>query len=147
MNTIAAIVDAAGARNLPFVLSGGHAVITHGYARNTFDLDLVIEWGRVKLANRKDSGPAKIRLRFARETWDIILPSSDSEVCAELWDNPNVAAARDHRPSDTVVFGLFAKGAIPLQRLLKSLRARGALATGHGSKPSISVDVDPLHML
>jgi primosomal protein N' (replication factor Y) len=44
---------------------------------------------------------------------------------------------------------LFADSALPLQRLLASLRARGALATGSsgGNKVAISVDVDPLHML
>ena len=80
------------------------------------DLDLVLEWGRVKLANRKESGPARVRLRFAREVWDITLPNGASEVCVELWDTANVAAARDHRPSDTVVLGLFAKGAVQLER-------------------------------
>jgi primosomal protein N' (replication factor Y) len=44
---------------------------------------------------------------------------------------------------------LFADSAAPLQRLLASLRARGALASGagRGTRPAISVDVDPLHML
>jgi primosomal protein N' (replication factor Y) len=42
---------------------------------------------------------------------------------------------------------LFADSAVPLQRLLGSLRARGALAMGKGAKVAVSVDVDPLHML
>jgi len=42
---------------------------------------------------------------------------------------------------------LFSDSAAALQRLLASLRARGALATGRGNKVAVSVDVDPLHML
>ena len=42
MNAIASIAARAGEKNLPFLLAGGHAVITHGHARNTFDIDLVV---------------------------------------------------------------------------------------------------------
>ncbi len=42
MNPLGSIAVAAGARGLPFVLAGGHAVIAHGHPRNTFDIDLVI---------------------------------------------------------------------------------------------------------
>ena len=42
MNAIAGIAARAAEINLPFLLAGGHAVITHGHTRNTFDLDLVI---------------------------------------------------------------------------------------------------------
>jgi primosomal protein N' (replication factor Y) (superfamily II helicase) len=41
---------------------------------------------------------------------------------------------------------LFSDSALPLQRLLASLRARGALQSGRAGV-SLSVDVDPLHML
>jgi hypothetical protein len=36
------IAKLAEAQNLPFLLIGGHAVILHGFPRNTFDLDLLI---------------------------------------------------------------------------------------------------------
>jgi len=36
------IASRAAEKNLPFLLMGGHAVIAHGYHRNTFDLDLII---------------------------------------------------------------------------------------------------------
>jgi len=36
------IASQAGSRGLPFLLTGGHAVITHGFPRRTFDLDLII---------------------------------------------------------------------------------------------------------
>ena len=42
MNELANIASAAASRELPFLLSGGHAVISHGFARSTFDLDLII---------------------------------------------------------------------------------------------------------
>jgi primosomal protein N' (replication factor Y) len=42
---------------------------------------------------------------------------------------------------------LFASGAGPLQRLLGSLRGRGALASAAWGGVGVSVDVDPLHMM
>jgi hypothetical protein len=36
------IATRAAEENVPFLIIGGHAVVTHGYARNTFDLDIVI---------------------------------------------------------------------------------------------------------
>jgi hypothetical protein len=42
VNSLATIAGLASAGRLPFLLAGGHAVIAHGYPRNTFDLDLII---------------------------------------------------------------------------------------------------------
>ena len=42
VNTIEIITQRAAEANLAFLLAGGHAVIAHGYARTTFDLDLII---------------------------------------------------------------------------------------------------------
>ena len=42
MNPLGTITVRAAERGLPFVLAGGHAVIAHGYPRNTFDIDLII---------------------------------------------------------------------------------------------------------
>jgi primosomal protein N' (replication factor Y) len=42
---------------------------------------------------------------------------------------------------------LFSDSALPLQRLIGSLRARGALVNGRAGGVGVSVDVDPLHML
>jgi primosomal protein N' (replication factor Y) len=42
---------------------------------------------------------------------------------------------------------LFSDSALPLQRLLASLRARGALQSGRAGGVALTVDVDPLHML
>lgn len=41
MNTLAEIAARATEHGLPFLLAGGHAVIAHGHARTTFDIDLV----------------------------------------------------------------------------------------------------------
>lgn len=42
MNALETIAASARELDLEFLLAGGHAVIAHGYARNTFDLDLII---------------------------------------------------------------------------------------------------------
>jgi hypothetical protein len=42
VNDLRAIAAGAGEKSLPFLLAGGHAVIAHGHARTTFDLDLMI---------------------------------------------------------------------------------------------------------
>lgn len=41
MNQVVIIARAAQGYGIPFLLAGGHAVITHGFARSTFDLDLI----------------------------------------------------------------------------------------------------------
>jgi hypothetical protein len=78
------------------------------------DLDLTLEWGRVKIANRKEQGPARVRLRTQREIWELTLPTSDSEVCAELW--AALPAAGAQRPETPLTLGLFTKGRVTLQR-------------------------------
>ena len=40
--TLRRIIEAAEARNLPFLLIGGHALILIGFARNTVDIDLLV---------------------------------------------------------------------------------------------------------
>ncbi len=42
MNALEQISEAARGRNLPFLVSGGYAVIAHGHQRTTVDLDLII---------------------------------------------------------------------------------------------------------
>lgn len=42
MSALKAIAGRAAEKHLPFLLAGGHAVIVHGYPRNTFDLDLIV---------------------------------------------------------------------------------------------------------
>jgi len=46
------------------------------------DLDLTLDRGRVYLSSTKN-GPAKIRVRFADQAWDVTLPDEKSEVLLE----------------------------------------------------------------
>jgi hypothetical protein len=41
MNQLAIIAAAAQSYGIPFLLGGGHAVIAHGFAQSTFDVDLI----------------------------------------------------------------------------------------------------------
>ena len=42
MEQLAKIASEAAGHGIPFLVGGGHAVITHGFARSTFDLDLIV---------------------------------------------------------------------------------------------------------
>jgi hypothetical protein len=69
------------------------------------DLDFTLDRGRAVVANRKTpAGPARVRLRFLREVWELELPDDKSEVAVELWGLPQQGAAA------TTCLGLFAKG-------------------------------------
>jgi len=59
------------------------AVVLH--ANDKFDLDLTLQRGRIFLANRKTTGPARIRLRFEEEVWDLTLASRGDEVGVDLF--------------------------------------------------------------
>jgi len=58
------------------------AVVLH--VNPDFDLDFTLDHGRVVLSKRKKEGPARIRLRFTDEVWDLTLPDQATEVAAEL---------------------------------------------------------------
>jgi len=45
-----------------------------------FDADLTLDSGRIYLSTIRKTAPAKIRVRFAGETWDVTLPDDKSEV-------------------------------------------------------------------
>jgi hypothetical protein len=47
------------------------------------DLDFTLERGRVLLSNLKADGPARVRVRFLDEVWEITLPDATSEVAVE----------------------------------------------------------------
>jgi hypothetical protein len=84
--------------------------------REGTDLDLTLEWGRIKLANRKDRGPAHVRLRVQREVWDLTLNDKDSEACAELWATLPPPGAANKGRDVTLACGVFTKGLVTLQR-------------------------------
>lgn len=64
MSLILDIARLAKARGLPFLVIGGHAVILHGFPRNTFDLDLMV-------------------LREDREQWVEVLKELGHETISE----------------------------------------------------------------
>jgi hypothetical protein len=79
------------------------------------DLDVTLERGRIKLASRKESGPAHVRLRFLREVWDVTLPDATSEVCAELWTALLPADPGAKRKTLPLSLGIFIKGSAVLR--------------------------------
>ncbi len=64
MSLILDIARLAKVRGLPFLVIGGHAVILHGFPRNTFDLDLMV-------------------LRENREQWVEVLKELGQETISE----------------------------------------------------------------
>jgi hypothetical protein len=50
MPIYAPVFEALYAADVPFLVIGGHAVVLHGYQRNTFDLDLLIAEGSLPAA-------------------------------------------------------------------------------------------------
>ena len=45
MSLLTTITETANDAHLRFLIAGGHAVIAHGYARTTFDVDLIVPRG------------------------------------------------------------------------------------------------------
>jgi hypothetical protein len=58
------------------------AVVLH--PNKDVDLDFTLSRGRVYLANEKDSGPARVRIRIDREVWDLTLAAPESEAIVEV---------------------------------------------------------------
>jgi hypothetical protein len=59
------------------------AVVLH--QSEEFDLDLTLLRGRIYLRNHKRKGPAKVRLRFEKEVWDLTLQGQGAEVGVDLF--------------------------------------------------------------
>src|SRR5205807_1016622 len=53
-------------------------------ANTSADADLTLVRGRIVLASRKADGPARVRLRFLDEVWEIVLPDSSAKAAVEL---------------------------------------------------------------
>lgn len=75
------------------------------------DLDVTLERGRVRISNAKTNGPARIRLRFQGEIWDLTLPDRASECCAELRTSP----PRSPSERGASWLGMFTKGRVRLR--------------------------------
>jgi hypothetical protein len=55
------------------------------HANPSVDLDFTLDHGRVLLSNHKEEGPARIRIRFRDEIWDLTLEDQTSEVAVQLF--------------------------------------------------------------
>ena len=64
MNELAIIASSAESHGIPFLLGGGHAVITHGFPRSTFDLDLDVI--RLLQNNKIDPEAREVRELFQK---------------------------------------------------------------------------------
>jgi len=81
------------------------AAILHSNPR--YDLELTLERGRIFLANIKDKGPVRVRLRFESEIWDITLSEPDSEIGVDLFKMlPTNVDWRSQQPRADVVLTL-----------------------------------------
>jgi len=98
VNALATIITQAAAKNLPLLLAGGHAVIMHGYPRNTFDLDLIIrrsdrtEWTAHALSlgySLYREGPTFLQFNPLQSTASTALPLDlmlvNEDTFAKLW--------------------------------------------------------------
>ncbi len=65
----------------PFMLESALTL----YDNPAFDADLGLDRGRFFLSNHKDKGPARIRLRFHREVWDLTLDEPGSEAAIDYF--------------------------------------------------------------
>jgi hypothetical protein len=54
------------------------------HASKDADLDFTLGRGRVYVSNHKDQGPARVRLRFDNEAWELTLAEPDTEVIVEV---------------------------------------------------------------
>jgi hypothetical protein len=50
-----------------------------------FDMELTLDRGRILLVNEKKEGPAKVRLHFHDQTWDLTLNEPKARVGMDLW--------------------------------------------------------------
>jgi hypothetical protein len=57
-------------------------------ANTTADADLTLLRGRIALASRKADGPARVRVRFLEEVWEVVLPDATAKVALELFGTP-----------------------------------------------------------
>lgn len=64
------------------------------------DLEFTLERGRVELANVAKKGPAKVRVRFRDQKWDLTLDEPGSAVALELYSHwpPGVPFTKEAKP-------------------------------------------------
>ncbi len=74
------IPEFASARLMGFLPES--AVVLH--PAKDVDLDFTLDRGRVYFSNHKETGPARVRLRFGREIWEVALAEPGAEVIVDL---------------------------------------------------------------
>jgi hypothetical protein len=101
------------------------AVVLHKSGKDV-DADLTLQCGRLYLSNHKRSGPAIVRLRFAKEVWDLTLKDEGAEVVVDLLKryNADVDYTKGEDPATTLA--------------LCVLSGKAGLAAGHQHFPSLS---------
>ncbi|HKI38365.1 MAG TPA: FHA domain-containing protein [Gemmataceae bacterium] len=78
-------------------------------------LDLGLDRGRIRLTRRKGGEPPRARVRFLRESFDVILHDPDSEVCAQLTYLPPRPAAKGQRDPSLPTLEVFTRGTVTLE--------------------------------
>lgn len=81
------------------------------------DLDVTLERGRVRLSTSRTDKPLAVRMRFAREVWDLTLPDARSEAVVEHWGfwPRGVPFSREPGPGPERCVGLFVRGDVRLR--------------------------------
>jgi hypothetical protein len=72
------------------------------------DLDMTLDRGRVDLVNRKDRGPAQVKVRVRQETWDLTLEEPCASIALELYGRwaPGVPFTKEPGPKDVPIADL-----------------------------------------
>lgn len=87
-------------------------VVLHAPAPG-FDADFTLDRGRVRLLSGTPKGPARVRVKFLQEQWDVDLAGSQSEVVVESFGRyrPEAPFSKDGSgPGPEKLVGLFVKG-------------------------------------
>ncbi len=78
-------------------------------------LDLGLDRGRIRLTRRQGGEPPRARIRFLRESFDVILHDPDSEVCAQLTYMPQRQVAKGQRELSLPAMEVLTRGAVTLE--------------------------------
>lgn len=85
-----------------------------------FDLDVYLDRGRIDLKNTKESGPARVKLSFQHETWEVTLDEPGAEMAVNTygrWPAGVIFRKAVDRPTQPLSFTLVlvTKGTITLK--------------------------------
>jgi len=69
-------------RESPYPIREAAVILHHN---PDVDLDLTLDRGRIDLINQKKKGPAHVRLRVRKDTWDVTLDEPGTSLALELY--------------------------------------------------------------